>query len=474
MFLNFNYYHFYRSIFVCLVALLVNVNINCYAYTPPSATVEPLHPKGLRISVPHEQGITLVAYHVKFNEDFYSLEAGVISIDIIKPRNGRWVYEDHTTELKEGDMIYFWVHVVYQGLGYNLLNQEHKVTEFYNYDGTPVHANNAGDCETPSITKVLDRDGKLQNVCTNQLIFEDNFNNLNTTRWTVLEQFSFTPDYEFVIYNNSDDNVSIKNQQLVIIPTFLDEKRGADFVRRGTLNLERCTSTDSNNCRLEAVGSRILPPILSGRLNSKNSFAFLYGRVEVRAKLPRGDWIYPLISLEIANDNKQEGWTQPLIRVASASGNPILRSQQGTDLSGYVLCAGALSPIQTNQGQSPYTARAELLRRNSGILWSEDFHTYEIEWREDRILAKVDKTIYGEQKITENAFNQPFYLTLGLAVGGRGEFPDLCMSGNYMKPWKNVGSKAVLDFYEARDNWARTWNKESSDLKIDYIKVWSV
>lgn len=117
--------------------------------------------------------------------------------------------------------------------------------------------------------------------------------------------------------------------------------------------------------------------------------------------------INTVISLEIANDNKQEGWTEPLIRVASASGNPTLISQQGTDLSGYILCAGALSPVQMSQGQSPYTARTELLRRNSGILWSEDFHIYEIEWREDRILAKVDKTIYGEQKIVGNTFNQP-------------------------------------------------------------------
>lgn len=51
MFVSFNYY---RLIFFCLVALLVNVNINCYAYTPPSATVEPLYPKGLRISVPRK------------------------------------------------------------------------------------------------------------------------------------------------------------------------------------------------------------------------------------------------------------------------------------------------------------------------------------------------------------------------------------------------------------------------------------
>lgn len=35
----------------------------------------------------------------------------------------------------------------------------------------------------------------------NQLIFEDNFNNLNTTRWTVLEQFSSTPVIQ-MFHNN--------------------------------------------------------------------------------------------------------------------------------------------------------------------------------------------------------------------------------------------------------------------------------
>ncbi|KAI4503745.1 hypothetical protein M0802_001148 [Mischocyttarus mexicanus] len=471
MFASFNYC---RSIFLCLlVALLINVNIS-FAYTPPNAVVEPLYPKGLRISIPHEQGITLVAYHVKFNDDFYSLEAGVISIDIIKPRNGRWVYQDRTTELKEGDIIYYWVHVVYQGLGYNLLNQEHRVTGFFDYDGNPHGLSKEGNCDKTSITKLYNRNGNWLDVCADKLIFEENFDSLNESVWTVLEQFSDAPDYEFVVYNKDDNNVKVRNGELIITPTFLEGKHSADFVRHGTLELSRCTSTPgSNDCKRQAIGATILPPILSGRLNTRNSFGFQYGRVEIRAKLPKGDWIYPLISLEVVNDNnKQEGWTQPVIRIASASGNSHLRSVHGTDLSGYVLNAGGLKRVETSTG--PYSSRSDLLHRSTGSLWSDDYHVYEIEWRDDRILAKVDKTIFGEQRLDDTSFNQPFFLTLGLAVGGYGEFPDLSKSNNHDKPWKNIGSKALLNFYEQRDEWGKSWNRDKTDLKIDYIKVWAL
>lgn len=74
-----------------------------------------------------EDGISLVAYHVKFNEDFNGLEAGTIARDIIKARNGRWTYEDRTTRLKRGQTIYYWIHVVYDGLGYNLVDQHHVI-----------------------------------------------------------------------------------------------------------------------------------------------------------------------------------------------------------------------------------------------------------------------------------------------------------------------------------------------------------
>lgn len=60
------------------------------------------------------------------------------------------------------------------------------------------------------------------------------------------------------------------------------------------INLFSCTGqVGTDECQRQAKGSYILPPVVSGRLNTKGKFEFLFGRVEIRAKLPRGDWVYP-------------------------------------------------------------------------------------------------------------------------------------------------------------------------------------
>lgn len=41
----------------------------------------------------------------------------------------------------------------------------------------------------------------------------------------------------------------------------------------------------------------IISPIVSARINTRLAFAFRYGHMEVRAKLPAGDWIWPGICL---------------------------------------------------------------------------------------------------------------------------------------------------------------------------------
>lgn len=88
------------------------------AYKVPTATVEVLHPKGFQVSIPHEEGITLFAFHGKLNEPMVGLEAGQWSRDITKHRNGRWTFIDHNTKLEEGDTIYYWTYVIHNGLGY--------------------------------------------------------------------------------------------------------------------------------------------------------------------------------------------------------------------------------------------------------------------------------------------------------------------------------------------------------------------
>lgn len=50
---------------------------------------------------------------------------------------------------------------------------------------------------------------------------------------------------------------------------------------------------NSDSCTREAMFSYILPPVVASRLNTKSTFSFKYGKIEIRAKLPRGDWIYP-------------------------------------------------------------------------------------------------------------------------------------------------------------------------------------
>lgn len=452
------------------------MNIHEYraAYTHPPVTVEALHPVGLRMSIPDEHGITLVAYHIKFNEDFDGLEAGHIAKDILKLRNGRWTYQDRHTELKRDDVIYYWVHVVYQGLGYNLIDQSYRVIDFYNYDGTKYIRNKVEEnCTTTSATWIYENGGQRQ-VCPRQLLFEDNFDNINSTIWNSIQSFAGAPDYEFVVYM-TNDVTDASDGRLRIKPILLDTKFGTDFTSRGTLILEGCTGqVGTDECQRQGRGAYVLPPLISGRLNTKGKFEFLFGRIEIRAKLPRGDWVYPLLTLESAENTKNtmEFGLHREIRIACSVGNEILTTPEGENVSGKILSAGGLTG-SLNETDSQSVNRSKLPKRQSSKVWADSFHTFEIEWSSGRIEVKVDGVEYGEQ-ILDGSFSKPSYVTLGIAVGGIHEFPDLVTSNGYVKPWRNVESKATYKFYNAKNNWYPTWDSQQTALEVDYVKVWAL
>lgn len=52
-------------------------------------------------------------------------------------------------------------------------------------------------CTASSQTKIFENNSKNQllnrQICPGQLIFEENFDSLNTTRWTILERFAGPP-----------------------------------------------------------------------------------------------------------------------------------------------------------------------------------------------------------------------------------------------------------------------------------------
>ena len=56
-----------------------------------------------------------------------------------------------------------------------------------------------------------------------------------------------------------------------------------------------CTDPSFYGCSRASDGSHIINPIQSASIKTISSFAFRYGVVEVRARLPKGDWLWPAI-----------------------------------------------------------------------------------------------------------------------------------------------------------------------------------
>lgn len=112
----------------------------------------------------------------------------------------------------------------------------------------------------------------------------------------------------------SNDNSYVSDGFLYITPTLTSDAIGVGSIFDGyTYNLTDCTynlttpsalpggsTTDSDptgraDAYYQACGAvsnstagRVIPPVQSARISTRNSASIRYGRVEVRAKLPRG------------------------------------------------------------------------------------------------------------------------------------------------------------------------------------------
>lgn len=65
----------------------------------------------------------------------------------------------------------------------------------------------------------------------------------------------------------------------------------------GSCTAQNTSTTYLSSCSIRSniTSHAIIPPVRSARLTTKGSKSILYGRVEVTAKLPKGDWLWPAI-----------------------------------------------------------------------------------------------------------------------------------------------------------------------------------
>ncbi|KAJ0178107.1 hypothetical protein K1T71_005930 [Dendrolimus kikuchii] len=424
--------------FVFIVVFCVNKGLS---YEVPPATLEAVYPKGLRVSVP-DDGYSLFAFHGKLNEEMEGLEAGQWSRDITKPKNGKWVFWDKNAVLRIGDKIYFWTFIIKDGLGYRQDNGEWTVQGYVNDAGNPVDSsgidlsvlatvtttpspiNEGYPCEL-SVSKV----SVPGFVCKGQLLFEDNFNSAieKGKIWTPEIKFPTEPDFPFNVYLY-ERNLRVRDGKLIIKPITLESKYGDNYVRQSLDLSNTCTGIiGTEQCSRVASGPQILTPIITAKVNTKNKFSFKYGRIEISAKMPQGNWLVPELLLEPRDFvYGLRNYASGILRVACVKGNTEFAKQ---------LYGG---PIMNDQ--EPFRT-FHLKEKYGDEIWGKDFHNYSLEWRPDGITLSVDGEVYGEispgqgfaqQAVEYNVtaashwlsggvmapFDDMFYISLGLNVGG--------------------------------------------------------
>ncbi len=215
-----------------------------------------------------------------------------------------------------------------------------------------------------------------------KLVWSDEFDGdlIDYSKWGVQENAFGGGNNELQIYTDRPKNVRVESGNLVI-EAHRDNAGIAGTVREYS----------------------------SGLVRTKHRGDWTYGRIEVRAKLPVGQGMWPAIWM-LPTDEKYGTW--------AASGEIDImeyRGQTPNEVLG-TLHYGAPWPKNTHSGSS-------YVLPTGGF--NDDFHTFEIDWQPGKMVWSVDGKPYQTQTKwhsdgTEfpSPFNERFHLLLNLAVGG--------------------------------------------------------
>ena len=149
----------------------------------------------------------------------------------------------------------------------------------------------------------------------------------------------------------------------------------------------------------------------SARISTRDRFAFRYGRIEARIRLPGGQGLWPALWM-MPQDDTYGGWAASgeidvleAVNLGGAGGNSV----HGT------IQYGAEWPNNVSSGNDHLVATDA----------TAEFHDYALEWDETEIRWYADDVLFGMQNGWSTTaanfpapFDQPFHILLNVAVGG--------------------------------------------------------
>lgn len=153
-------------------------------------------------------------------------------------------------------------------------------------------------------------------------------------------------------------------------------------------------------------GTQYTRQYTSGRIKTQGLFAYTRGRFEARIQQPVGQGLWPAFWL-LGADFPQKGWP--------ACGEIDIMEYRGQEPG---ITNGALH----GPGYSGGGALGG--RLTTGVNLNDDFHTYAVQWDEDKITWLFDGEAYlsfSPGSLPPGApwvFNHPFFIIMNVAVGG--------------------------------------------------------
>ena len=228
-----------------------------------------------------------------------------------------------------------------------------------------------------------------------QLSWSDEFNtgNLNTTFWTH-QNGDGCPNLcgwgnnELEYYTDRPENIFFQDGKLVI------EARKENFSGKA---------------------------YTSSKILTSGKKSFMFGRIDIRAILPRGKGIWPAFWL-LPQNNVFGGWPR--------SGEIDLMELIGHEANRVY---GTL-----HFGPGPGSTQISRNYTLASNTFNDEFHVFSIEWKQDQIKWFVDGNLYSTVNkadfgATNYPFNEAFYLIFNLAVGGN--WPGNPDASTYFPQW---------------------------------------
>ncbi|KAJ6260903.1 Beta-glucanase [Drechslerella dactyloides] len=332
------------------------------------------------------------------------------------------------------------------------------------------------------------------------LILDDTFSQIDSSIWQREQQLDGYDVGSFDWTTPDDSNAYTSPNGLIIMPTLTNLTTNitpAQIIDGYRLNLTTqrvCTSERVASCAVlsNSTTGEIVNPVRSARLTTKFSKSIKYGRVEVIAKMPKGDWLLPSIRLLPVSETYGDWPKSGSVDIVLAKGNQAGYPGGGRNIFTSTLHWG----VSRTADRFWKTTFGRRVRRTD---YTKGYNTFGLEWTKDYLFTYHNGRTYSvlwigflkeslwelgqfpnngslqanPWAVSENMnapFDQPFYLSLSVQVGATNHavFPD-----SHEKPWIDASPHAAADFWSAVDSWYPTWGAgEDRGMTVRNVKMW--